>query len=84
LVYKVKLKPKRFTIRVKDKDVSLSPWMAVTAEIKTGEKGGYNQWLTPSMRSCRFQLVNNVLEEACGLLRRGGERILFTLSFNKE
>jgi len=31
------------------------PGMAVTAEIKTGEKGGYNQWLTPSMRLCRFQ-----------------------------
>ena len=38
LVYKVELKPKRFTIRVRDKDVSLSPGMAVTAEIKTGER----------------------------------------------
>jgi len=38
LVYKVKLKPKRFTIRVKDKDIPISPGMAVTAEIKTGER----------------------------------------------
>ena len=38
LVYKVKLKPKRFNIRVRDKDVPLSPGMAVTAEIKTGER----------------------------------------------
>jgi hemolysin D len=34
----VKLKPKRLTIRVKDKDVPLAPGMAVTAEIKTGER----------------------------------------------
>jgi hemolysin D len=33
----VKLKPKRFTTRVKDKDIPISPGMAVTAEIKTGE-----------------------------------------------
>ena len=38
LVYKVKLKPKRFSIRVRDKNVPLSPGMAVTAEIKTGER----------------------------------------------
>ena len=38
LVYKVKLKPKRFTILVKDKDIPISPGMAVTAEIKTGER----------------------------------------------
>ena len=38
LVYKVKLKPKRFNIWVRDKDVPLSPGMAVTAEIKTGER----------------------------------------------
>jgi multidrug efflux pump subunit AcrA (membrane-fusion protein) len=38
LVYKVKLKPKRFTIRVRNKDVPLSPGMAVTAEIKRGER----------------------------------------------
>jgi multidrug efflux pump subunit AcrA (membrane-fusion protein) len=38
LVYKVKLKPKRFNIRVRDKDVPLSPGMVVTAEIKTGER----------------------------------------------
>jgi hypothetical protein len=53
LVYKVKLKPKRFTIRVKDKDIPISPGMAVTAEIKTGERrvilndsGGINQMAT--------------------------------------
>jgi hemolysin D len=38
LVYKIKLKPKRFTIRVRNKDVPLSPGMAVTAEIKRGER----------------------------------------------
>jgi hypothetical protein len=32
------MKPKRFTIRVKDKEVSLAPGMAVTAENKTGER----------------------------------------------
>jgi hemolysin D len=34
LVYKVKLKPKRFSIRVKGKKVPLSPGMVLTAEIK--------------------------------------------------
>jgi len=38
LVYKVKLKPKHFTFRAKDKDVSLEPGMAVTTEIKTGTR----------------------------------------------
>ena len=38
MVYKVKLKPKHFNIRVRDKDVSLVPGMAVTGEIKTGER----------------------------------------------
>ena len=38
LVYKVKSKPKRFHILVRDKDVSLAPGMAVTAEIETGER----------------------------------------------
>jgi len=38
LVYKVKLKPKRFTIRAKDKEVFLVPGMAVMAENKTGER----------------------------------------------
>jgi multidrug efflux pump subunit AcrA (membrane-fusion protein) len=38
LVYKVKLKLRRFTIRVKDKDISLAAGMAVKAEIRTGER----------------------------------------------
>jgi hemolysin D len=38
LVYKAKFKPKWFTIRGKDKDIPLAPGMAVTAEIKTGER----------------------------------------------
>jgi hemolysin D len=44
LVYKIKLKPKRLFIRVKDKDISITPGMAVTAEIKTGEKR-VNMWM---------------------------------------
>jgi hemolysin D len=44
LVYKIKLKPKRLFIRVKDKDILLPPGMAVTAEIKTGEKR-VNMWM---------------------------------------
>jgi hemolysin D len=40
LVYKIKLKSKRFFIRVKDKDISITPGIAVTAEIKTRFKKG--------------------------------------------
>ena len=43
LVYKVKLKPKRLTIRIKDKDIPLAPGMSVTAEIKTGRE--VNMWM---------------------------------------
>lgn len=38
LVYKLKLKLKRFTIRVKDREVPLAHGVAVTAEVKTGER----------------------------------------------
>jgi hemolysin D len=38
LVYKVKLRPRWLMIRVQDKDISLSPGMAVTAEVKTGKR----------------------------------------------
>ena len=50
LVYKVKLKPKRFTIRVKDKDVSLAPGMALTAEIKTGERRVIEFFISPFIK----------------------------------
>jgi hemolysin D len=50
LVYKIKLKPKRFTIRVRDKDVSLSPGMAVTAEIKTGERRVIEFFISPFIK----------------------------------
>jgi hemolysin D len=32
------LKPKQFTIQVREKDVPLAPGVVVTAEIKTGER----------------------------------------------
>jgi hemolysin D len=44
LVYKIKLRPKHFTIRVKDKGIPISPGMAVTAEIKTGKRR-VNMWM---------------------------------------
>jgi hemolysin D len=50
LVYKIKLKPKRFTIRVKDKDVPLVPGMSVTAEIKTGEKRVIEFFISPFIK----------------------------------
>jgi len=50
LVYKVKLKPKRFTIRVKDKDVPIVPGMAVTAEIKTGERRVIEFFISPFIK----------------------------------
>ena len=50
LVYKIKLKPKRFTIRVRDKDVSLAPGMAVTAEIKTGERRVIEFFISPFIK----------------------------------
>jgi len=50
LVYKVKLKPERFTLRVKDKDIPLSPWMAVTAEIKTGKRRVIEFFISPFIK----------------------------------
>ena len=50
LVYKLKLKPKRFNIRVKDKDVPLAPVMAVTAEIKTGERRVIEFFISPFIK----------------------------------
>jgi hemolysin D len=50
LVYKLKLKPKRFNIRVKDKDVPLAPGMAVTAEIKTGERRVIEFFISPFIK----------------------------------
>lgn len=48
--YKIKLKPKRFTIRVKDKDVSIAPGMAVTTEIKTGERRVIEFFISPFIK----------------------------------
>jgi hemolysin D len=50
LVYKIKLRPKRFTMRVKDKDIPLSPGMAVTAEIKTGERRVIEFFISPFIK----------------------------------
>jgi hemolysin D len=46
----VKLKPKRFNIRVSDKDVPFSPGMAVTAEIKTGERKVIEFFISPFIK----------------------------------
>jgi hemolysin D len=50
LVYKIKLKPKRLTIRVKDKDVPIVPGMAVTAEVKTGERRVIEFFISPFIK----------------------------------
>jgi len=47
LVYKIKLRPKRFTLRVEDKDIAISPGMAVTAEVKTGKRRVIEFFLSP-------------------------------------
>jgi len=48
--YKLKLKPKWFTIRVREKDVPLAPGMAVTAEIKTGERRVIEFFISPFIK----------------------------------
>jgi len=50
LVYKIKLKPKRLFIRVKDKNISITPGMAVTAEIKTGERRVIEFFISPFIK----------------------------------
>ncbi|MEW6374775.1 MAG: HlyD family type I secretion periplasmic adaptor subunit [Thermodesulfobacteriota bacterium] len=50
LVYKIKLRPKRFMIRVKEKDIPLTPGMAVTAEIKTGERRVIEFFISPFIK----------------------------------
>jgi hemolysin D len=50
LVYKVKLKPKRFNIRVRDRDIPLSPGMALTAVIKTGERRVIEFFVSPFIK----------------------------------
>lgn len=50
LVYKVKLKPKRFTIWVRGKDVPIVPGMAVTVEIKTGERRVIEFFISPFIK----------------------------------
>ncbi len=50
LVYKVKSKPKRFSIRVRDKDGPLAPRMVVTAGIKTGERRVIEFFISPFIK----------------------------------
>ena len=50
LVYKIKLKPRRFTIWVEDKDIPISPGMAVTAEVKTGKRRVIEFFLSPLIK----------------------------------
>jgi hemolysin D len=50
LVYKIKSRPNRFKIRVKEKDIPLSPGMAVTAEIKTGERRVIEFFISPFIK----------------------------------
>jgi hemolysin D len=44
------LKPKRLVIRVKDKDVPILPGMAVTAEVKTGERRVIEFFISPFIK----------------------------------
>ena len=50
LVYRIELRPKRFLIRVQDKDIPISPGMAVTAEIKTGQRRVIEFFLSPLIK----------------------------------
>lgn len=50
LVYKIKLKPKKYFIRVKDKEIPLSPGMALTAEIKTGKRRIIEFFISPLIK----------------------------------
>jgi hemolysin D len=50
LVYKIKLRPKRYTLRVEDKDIPISPGMAVVAEVKTGKRRVIEFFLSPLIK----------------------------------
>jgi len=50
LVYKIKLRPRAFHIRVEDQDIPLSPGMAVTAEVKTGKRRVVEFFLSPLIK----------------------------------
>jgi len=50
LVYKIKLRPQRFTLRVEYKDIPISPGMAVTAEVKTGKRRVIEFFLSPLIK----------------------------------
>ncbi len=50
LVYKIKLRPKRFSIRVGDKDIPVSPGMALTAEVKTEKRRVIEFFLSPLIK----------------------------------
>jgi len=50
LVYKIKLRPRPFFIRVKDKDIPISPGTAVTAEVKTGKRRVIEFFLSPLIK----------------------------------
>ncbi len=49
LLYKTKVRIEQATINVGDKDINLSPGMAVTAEIKTGKRKLIEYVLSPVM-----------------------------------
>lgn len=50
LVYKIKLKPKRLTIRVRGRDIPISPGMALTVEIKTGKRRVIEFFISPLIK----------------------------------
>lgn len=50
LVYKIKLKPKKLTIRVRENEIPLSPGMALTAEIKTGKRRIIEFFISPLIK----------------------------------
>jgi hemolysin D len=48
---------KRFAIWVKDKDVPLAPGMAVTVEIKTGERRAIEFFISPFIKYIDESLI---------------------------
>lgn len=50
LIYSMRVKPERTTIKVEGKTVNLSPGMAVTVEVKTGTRRVIEYFLSPLMQ----------------------------------
>jgi len=50
LVYKIKLRPKKLTIKVRGQEIPLSPGMALTTEIKTGKRRVIEFFISPLIK----------------------------------